>query len=148
VRCPMKCRTTLRLCSSSPSAKPEQVAHNILEEVRLRAAGRRRAERRTQSRRAFGDVHIEVDRSPGRRTQVPRLSPSQGVSSRAAERERRAASLGFLGASRLPYENKRKPLLVFLGFPWILSSESIDINGLRGINGGAIFSTVSVSASG
>jgi hypothetical protein len=40
--------------------------------------------------------------------------------------------LGFLGAQRLPYENKRKPLLDFLGFPWILSSESRLIKGLRG----------------
>jgi hypothetical protein len=46
-----------------------------------------------------------------------------------------AACLGFLGAWRLPYENKRKPLLVFLGCPWILSSKSSDINGLCGING-------------
>jgi hypothetical protein len=40
--------------------------------------------------------------------------------------------LGFLGAWPFRYENPRSGVLDFLGFPWILSSESRLINGLRG----------------
>jgi hypothetical protein len=50
-----------------------------------------------------------------------------------------AARLDLLGAYRLLQENKRKLLLDFLGFPWILSFESRLINGLRGINGAKNF---------
>jgi hypothetical protein len=41
--------------------------------------------------------------------------------------------LDFLGARPFRCENARQGVLDFLGFPWILSSESILFNGLRGI---------------
>jgi hypothetical protein len=41
--------------------------------------------------------------------------------------------LGFLGTAPFAYENPSFWGLVFLGFPWILSSETIDINGLHEI---------------
>ncbi|HEY5207278.1 MAG TPA: hypothetical protein VIJ63_22160, partial [Roseiarcus sp.] len=48
---------------------------------------------------------------------------------------RSGLDLGFLGASPFRCKNPRFWLLDFLGFPWILSSESRLINGLRGVNG-------------
>ncbi len=48
-------------------------------------------------------------------------------------------NLGFLGASRFGRENPHKSLLDFLGFPWILSSESRLINGLHAIFAERIF---------
>jgi hypothetical protein len=42
--------------------------------------------------------------------------------------------LGFLGAWPVRRENPVYRLLDFLGFPWILSSETRLINGLYGIN--------------
>jgi hypothetical protein len=42
--------------------------------------------------------------------------------------------LDFLGAPPVRRENPVYRLLDFLGFPWILSSESKLINGLHGIN--------------
>jgi hypothetical protein len=45
----------------------------------------------------------------------------------------RRPGLGFLGTSRFRCENPGFWGLDFLGFPWILSSESIDINGLHEI---------------
>jgi hypothetical protein len=59
-----------------------------------------------------------------------------------------SARLDFLGAERLTYENKRNPLLVFLGFPWILSSESRLINEVCGIFEERIFSPLSLGATG
>jgi hypothetical protein len=50
--------------------------------------------------------------------------------------------LGFLGPWLFRFENPRFRGLDFLGFPWILSSESRLINGLRGINRGKIFHAV------
>jgi hypothetical protein len=47
--------------------------------------------------------------------------------------------LGFLGTSPFRRENPNLGLLDFLGFPWILSSESSDINGLRWIFSGSFF---------
>ena len=44
------------------------------------------------------------------------------------------SDLGFLGPSRVCCENPRFWGLEFLGFPWILSSESRLFNGLCGIN--------------
>jgi hypothetical protein len=41
--------------------------------------------------------------------------------------------LVFLGQSLFGRENTRQPPLDFLGFPWILSSESSIFNGLREI---------------
>jgi hypothetical protein len=41
--------------------------------------------------------------------------------------------LDFLGARPFRRENARQGVLDFLGFPWILSSESILFNGLREI---------------
>jgi hypothetical protein len=41
--------------------------------------------------------------------------------------------LDFLGARPFSCENARQGLLDFLGFPWILSSESRLFNGLPGI---------------
>jgi hypothetical protein len=49
------------------------------------------------------------------------------------------AGLGFLGPSPFPCENPRSDVLDFLGFPWILSSETRLINGLRGIKRGNFF---------
>jgi hypothetical protein len=43
------------------------------------------------------------------------------------------AGLDCLGASPFPFENPRFEVLDFLGFPWILSSETRLTNGLRGI---------------
>jgi hypothetical protein len=42
--------------------------------------------------------------------------------------------LGFLGRSPFRCENPCSDVLDFLGFPWILSSESNLFNGLRGQN--------------
>jgi hypothetical protein len=47
--------------------------------------------------------------------------------------------LDFLGAWPFRRENPNSRLLDFLGFPWILSSESRLINGLRGIKRGNFF---------
>jgi hypothetical protein len=47
--------------------------------------------------------------------------------------------LDFLGAWVFGCENPRFRVLDFLGFPWILSSESRLINGLRGISGEKFF---------
>jgi hypothetical protein len=47
--------------------------------------------------------------------------------------------LDFLGPSRFCPGKPRKQGLDFLGFPWILSSESRLFNGLRGIFGGRKF---------
>jgi hypothetical protein len=44
-----------------------------------------------------------------------------------------ARRLDFLGPWRFGCENPHFRVLDFLGFPWILSSESRLINGLRGI---------------
>jgi hypothetical protein len=49
------------------------------------------------------------------------------------------ANLGFLGRWPFRCEAPRFWGLDFLGFPWILSSESRLINGLRGNNGGNFF---------
>src|ERR1700729_2312666 len=46
--------------------------------------------------------------------------------------------LGFLGDRPFRYGNHLFGLLDFLGFPWILSSESSLFNGLRGIFAGEI----------
>jgi hypothetical protein len=43
--------------------------------------------------------------------------------------------LGFLGGPPVRCEDPRLWGLDFLGFPWILSSESSDFNGLRGFFG-------------
>jgi hypothetical protein len=56
--------------------------------------------------------------------------------------------LGFLGRWPFRREDPNFWLLDFLGFPWILSSESRLINGLRGINGAPIFHAASSAASG
>jgi hypothetical protein len=45
----------------------------------------------------------------------------------------RRPGLGFLGTAPFAYENPSFWGLVFLGFPWILSYESLVINGLREI---------------
>jgi hypothetical protein len=50
--------------------------------------------------------------------------------------------LGFLGPWLFRFENPRFRGLDFLGFSWILSSESRLINGLCGINRGKIFHAV------
>jgi hypothetical protein len=55
-------------------------------------------------------------------------------------------ALGFLGASRFRRENPWECLLDFLGFPWILSSESRVINGLREINDKRFFSSLLFAA--
>src|SRR5579864_5616801 len=47
--------------------------------------------------------------------------------------------LGFLGPCGFARENPRSGLLDFLGFPWIPSSESRLINGLRGMFAHRIF---------
>jgi hypothetical protein len=47
--------------------------------------------------------------------------------------------LDFLGSSRLGCQNLSSYVLDFLGFPWILSSESSLFNGLYGINAEIIF---------
>jgi hypothetical protein len=47
--------------------------------------------------------------------------------------------LGFLGPQPFAYENQDLSLSDFLGFPWILSSETRLINGLCGINRAKIF---------
>jgi hypothetical protein len=47
--------------------------------------------------------------------------------------------LGFLGASPFGVGNPRFWGLEKLGFPWILSSESRLINGLRAVFAGKIF---------
>jgi hypothetical protein len=44
--------------------------------------------------------------------------------------------LGFLGPSPFRCEDPRLWAFDFLGFPWILSSESRLINGLRGVKRG------------
>jgi hypothetical protein len=50
--------------------------------------------------------------------------------------------LDFLGPWRFCFENPRFQGLDFLGFPWILSSESRLINGLHGIFAEKFFSTL------
>ena len=50
--------------------------------------------------------------------------------------------LGFLGDRPFRYGNHLFGLLDFLGFPWILSSESSLFNGLRGIFAGPFFIAV------
>ena len=52
-----------------------------------------------------------------------------------------AIILGFLGASPFGGENPSFWGLEKLGFPWILSSETRLINGLRGIFGEKFFVT-------
>jgi hypothetical protein len=47
--------------------------------------------------------------------------------------------LGFLGPWPFCRQNPNLWLLDSLGFPWILSSESRLINGLRGINRARVF---------
>jgi hypothetical protein len=88
----------------------------------------------------------------------PQLQPLQSLQLRAEQRRDRplrgsrdcrtgrrslcrkaSIGLGFLGASPFGCENPCLCGLEFLGFPWILSSESNDINGLRGIPRGKIF---------
>jgi hypothetical protein len=57
-----------------------------------------------------------------------------GLARSAAARDRiRRVHLDFLGLWPFGCENPRFRVLDFLGFPWILSSESIHINGLRWI---------------
>jgi len=48
-------------------------------------------------------------------------------------RERGHPYMGFLGPRRFRCQNPRFRLLDSLGFPWILSSETRLINGLRGL---------------
>jgi hypothetical protein len=55
----------------------------------------------------------------------------------------RRLRLGFLGASPVCRKNPQYWLLDFLGFPWILSSESRLINGLHGINRAEVFVVLS-----
>ena len=50
-----------------------------------------------------------------------------------APRSVRSIHLDFLGYGPFRYENHLFWLLDFLGFSWILSSETSLINGLRGI---------------
>jgi hypothetical protein len=51
----------------------------------------------------------------------------------------RPAHLVFLGPAPFADENQGFWLLDFLGFPWILSSETRLINGLRGVNRAKVF---------
>jgi hypothetical protein len=51
----------------------------------------------------------------------------------------RRLRLDFLGGWPFPCENPRFWVLDFLGFPWILSSESSLFNGLRGKSAENIF---------
>jgi hypothetical protein len=53
--------------------------------------------------------------------------------------------LGFLGWWPFRCENPRWDVLDFLGFPWILSSESRLFNGLRGIKQGKYFQALLVA---
>src|SRR5271156_4087376 len=53
--------------------------------------------------------------------------------------------LGFLGRWPFRCENPCSDVLDFLGFPWILSSESGLFNGLRGINRGKFFHALLVA---
>jgi hypothetical protein len=52
------------------------------------------------------------------------------------------ARLDFLGLGHFAREDPISWLLDSLGFPWILSSESKLINGLRGINRARLFSAL------
>jgi hypothetical protein len=56
-----------------------------------------------------------------------------------ARRKTLTPRLGFIGASPVRRENPVYRLLDFLGFPWILSSESRLINVLRSINRPKVF---------
>jgi hypothetical protein len=60
----------------------------------------------------------------------------------------RPIRLDFLGACPFCCKNLRFWVLDFLGFPWILSSESSLFNGLRGIKREKYFSGVSLALRG
>jgi hypothetical protein len=60
----------------------------------------------------------------------------------------RRPGLGFLGTSPFPYENPWFWGLDFLGFPWILSSETININGLHEIFSRSFFLALLSSRNG
>jgi hypothetical protein len=73
-----------------------------------------------------------------------RASAGQTLADQAAATTRsvRLIRLGFLGDWPFRYGNNLFGVLDFLGFPWILSSESSLFNGLYGIFAGTFFLAV------
>ena len=114
--------------------------------VRLSGAEAERGGRRVRSRRS----HVRRTRRGGACPRAGRMAAAQGSGphDQLLARERRgrlgagAVSLGCLGAWPFRSEFPCFSVLDFLGFPWILSSESRLINGLHGIFAEKFFSAV------